>query len=120
MHGSVSTGQLTGGGDTKQTPSVKEESEGGVSQPVLESPSSSTTASVPPPPSAPAPLSHSSYGVVPVPPPPPPEGFLLEGLKSPPVSRAAEVAKGPSGTLKRNTRLTREEALLSQLSVLDD
>ena len=121
-HGSVSTGQLTGGGDTKQPPSEKEESEGGVSQPVLESPSSaSTTVSVPPaPPAPPAPLSHSSYGVVPVPPPPPPEGFLLEGLKSPPVSRAAEVAKGPSGTLKRNTRLTREEALLGQLSVLDD
>ena len=117
MHGSVSTGQLTGCDDTKQTPSEKEESEGGVSQPVLELISSpSTTASVPP---APAPPSPSSNGV-PVPPPPPPEGFLLEGLKSPPVSRATEVAKGPSGTLKRNTRLTREEALLSQLSVLDD
>jgi len=121
MHGSVSTGQLTGG-DTKQAPSEKEESEGGVSQLVLESSSSSetTASSVPPAPPQPAPLSHSNNGAVPVPPPPPPEGYLLEGLKSPPVSRAAEVAKGPSGTLKRNTRLTREEALLGQLSVLDD
>jgi len=117
MHGSVSTGQLTGCGDTKQTPSEKEESEGGVSQLVLDYPSfPSTTASVPPAP----PALEPSNGVVPVPPPPPPEGFLLEGLKSPPVSRVAEVAKGPSGTLKRNTRLTREEALLGQLSVLDD
>ena len=115
MHGlgSVYTGQLTGG-DTEQTSTKKKESEGGVSQ------SSTRTCSVPPTSPLPVPLSDSIKSVVPVPPPPPPEGYLLEGLKSPPVSRAAEVAKGPPGTLKRNTRLTREEALLSQLSVLDD
>jgi len=62
----------------------------------------------------------------PVPPPLPPDGFLTEGLKIPQTVTKAhqlqtEVTKDTkTGTLKKNKQLSREEALLEQLSGLDD
>ena len=81
-----------------------------------------TPAPVPTPSPVTSAPSPAPPGHIPAPPPPPPEGFLTEGLKSPLVRRADTVQGGEasSGTLRRNTRLTREEALLGQLSGLED
>ena len=115
---SVSADQLTWGDAELPSSEIKSPEEG-VSPHLVSSPSAPIVTSTPAPQE---PAIQSEKKSVPIPPPPPPDGYLLEGLKSPPVSRAAEVVKGGvgGGPLKRNTRLTREEALLSQLSVLDD
>jgi len=68
----------------------------------------------------------SAGSLPPAPPPLPPDGFLTEGLKIPrTVAKAhqqqADVPKDTkTGTLKKNKQLSREEALLEQLSGLDD
>ena len=115
---SVSADQLTWGDAELPSSEIKSPEEG-VSPHLVSSPSAPIVTSTP---ALQEPAIQSEKISVPIPPPPPPDGYLLEGLKSPPVSRAAEVVKGGvgGGPLKRNTRLTREEALLSQLSVLDD
>jgi len=70
-----------------------------------------------------------SAGSLPPPPPPlPPDGFLTEGLKVPTIVTKAKQLKAEdlkdtphkTGTLKKNKQLSREEALLEQLSGLDD
>jgi len=60
----------------------------------------------------------------PLPPPPPPDGFLIEGLKIPKKVKDVEQvnvsSSNKTGTIKKNKQLSREEALLEQLSGLDD
>eukprot|EP00092_Neocalanus_flemingeri_P012874 GFUD01013870.1.p1 GENE.GFUD01013870.1~~GFUD01013870.1.p1 ORF type:complete len:1486 (+),score=342.48 GFUD01013870.1:534-4991(+) len=71
---------------------------------------------------------NSAGSSPPIPPPPPPDGFLTEGLKLPKIvtkvnqSKVEETKDTPqkTGTLKKNKQLSREEALLEQLSGLDD
>merc|ERR1712233_78502 len=70
----------------------------------------------------------SAGSLPPLPPPLPPDGFLTEGLKIPhSVLKVRQEKKETpkdtsqkSGTLKKTKQLTREEALLEQLSGLDD
>ena len=122
-------------GDTQETPAETQDIAADTSAADITTPLSRPTGTpelstglseqaftIPPPPPLPQQPAASN---IPVPPPPPPQGFLTEGLKSPTVKRAdsikgAEKTGTVQGTLKRNTRLNREELLLSQLSNLDD